>query len=83
MQDEVEKSHRSVQRMREGWKDCKMGKKREACRFGAHVMNACWDNRCVVMSFSVCVCVYECMGRSNSKVHSILCSVVYIRSRSC
>lgn len=38
--------------------------KREACRFVAHVMNACWDNRCVVMSFCVCV------GRSIRKVHS-------------
>lgn len=47
-------------------------KKKRACLFGTHVMNACWDNRCVVMSFSVC----ECTGRSNSKVHSILWSVV-------
>lgn len=32
-------------------------KKKRACLFGTHVMNACWDNRCVVMSFSVCVSV--------------------------
>jgi len=30
-------------------------------------MNACWDNRCVVMSFSV----FERMGRSNSKVRCL------------
>ncbi len=56
-----EKPQVSAENEREGWKDCKMGKKREACRFGAHVMNACWDNRCVVMSFSVCVCVCVCV----------------------
>ncbi len=58
MQDEVEKSHRSVQRMRERDGKTVRWVKKEACRFGAHVMNACWDNRCVVMSFSVCVCVW-------------------------